>query len=227
MIPSGKVSLGDCRTEFGLSGSIGLNSDLLRFRGLKGKGGQMPLSSVRGTLTSELKTINSTYTSGSSSRATMQKVQTTKYDPGNIVNTTSTKTEWLTENNARSPNGGYIRTTIVRKTQGSDVSMGQNYWGYAPDGGGNFKVDFFHSASDVTQCRTDIEIFAWSNGWLQGSVEELLPETTISSGNCSYSFSCNGTKKYITVLLQCITLKDKYYTQQYQSNIHGLRCYKV
>lgn len=226
MIPSGTVTLDDCRSEYGLSGSLDLNSDLLRYRALKGKGGTVDMNDLRGSLVSELPTINHSYTAGSSARSSMQQVHMTKYDPGNLISTSS-KTEWLTEDNSRSPNGGYVAVTLARKTQGQDAAIGTNLWCYAPNGGGNFKVDVYWTANSTTACRTKIEIYAWSDGWLRGTQESLHPEVYLAGGDNSVTFSCDGTNKYITIIFQNIVDADKYYTQQYKPTLHGVRCKKI
>jgi hypothetical protein len=218
--------MNDCRTEYGLSGSLDLNSDLLRYRAMKGKGGTVDMNGLRGSLVTELPTIGTSYTTGSSARSSMQKVQITKYDPRNIINTSS-KTEWVTEDNIRSPNGGHVAVTLIRKTQGYDCAIGTNYWCYAPNGGGNFVLDLYWGANSTSGCDTKMEIYAWSNGWLQGTQESLHPETYLRGGDNSFTFSCNGTKKYITIIFQNIVDADKYYTQQYKPTLHGVRCKKI
>jgi len=227
MISRGNPSLGEASDDFNLR-PMDLSSDYLRFRCNKAYDptSAISLNDLGGTVTSLQRDANQSYYVGGTDGADARKVQQTKYDPGNIIDASKTKTQGKSRYDPSNfPNGVSMETLIERTSSSSDCAISQIYLGSVA-GGGTYDLDLFRSPNSIKSCETRLEVIVWSDGWMKGSGDYYVAET-ISTESYSTSFTLPlGTRPWLTVILQCIVNKGKDLSSNYIVNTGRLVCTK-
>lgn len=224
MISKGDPSLGEASDDFNLK-PIDLSSDYLRFRCNKAYDPTSPisLSDLGGTVTSLQREANATFYNGGTNGADARKIQQTKYDPKNIISSSST--EGKSQYNAsKYPNGIKMSTRIDRRNSSADCAIGQVYLGKVPSAGGTYDIELYWSANSTSGCLTKLEVLVWSDGWFKGTPSYYLDEN-LSGGSNSFNFTLPaGTKPWLTIIAQCTVQDGKYWQHEYISEIGRLVC---